>query len=328
MGSVGLRTTTLRPVTPNGVPTPGSQATGTPAPGTPAAGSQTAAGTSAATDAPGLLAVSAAVTLMGIGSVVAKAAEIDGPILGFHRAWGAAALYLAIMLAGGGRVTRDTMRRAAPGGLIFGVQLVFFFSAVRLTTVANATMIIALQPVVVLLFFSRRFGEKVTPLAWVLSAIAIVGVGVVMFGSTASPSWSPGGDLLAVGALITWTLYFVWSKTARQHLGAIEYQALSLVFSAIIVFPIALAISGSLDPGPGKWVWIPAMIAIPGTGHLLMNWAHARVPLGLVSQMTLLSPVVSVALAAGVLSGESVNAVQVVGMVTVIAALAVIIRTR
>jgi len=276
----------------------------------------------------GLGAVSAAVTLMGIGSVVAKAAEIDGPVLGFHRAWGAAVVYGLALLAIGGRFTKDTLLKAAPGGLIFGVQLAFFFSAIKLTTVANATMLIALQPVVVLFFFSRRFGETVTRRDWVLSALAILGVGIVVFGSVDSPSWSPAGDALAVCALVSWTLYFVASKRARVHLGAVEYQGLSLVFSSLILLPIAVIFSGTLDPGQGKWWWIPAMVAIPGTGHLLMNWAHARVALGLVSQLTLISPVVSVALAALVLEGETVNAWQMLGMVVVLAALIAIVKSR
>jgi O-acetylserine/cysteine efflux transporter len=189
-------------------------------------------------------------------------------------------------------------------------------------------MLIALQPVVVLFFFSRRFGETVTRLEWLLSAAAIVGVGLVVFGSTDSPSWSIGGDLLAVCALVCWTLYFVYSKRARETLGAVEYQGLSLWFSSLIVLPIAAIFSGTLDPGPGKWWWIPAMVAIPGTGHLLINWAHAKVPLGLVSQLTLVSPVVSVALAAVVLEGETVNLVQVAGMLLVLGALAALVRTR
>jgi drug/metabolite transporter (DMT)-like permease len=222
----------------------------------------------------------------------------------------------------------EKFRQALPGGAIFGVQLVFFFSSVRLTTVANATMLIALQPVVVLLFFSKRFGESVSRLAWGLSLVAIGGVALVVFGSVDSPSWSLAGDLLAVCALGSWTLYFVWSKRAREHLGAIEYQAMSLVCSAVVILPIALIFSGTLDPGPGKWWWIPAMVAIPGTGHLLLNWAHARVPISLVSQMTLVSPVVSVAVAALVLEGESVNALQIVGMAIVLLALAVLVSTR
>jgi len=276
----------------------------------------------------GLGAVGAAVTLMGIGSVLAKAAEIDGPVLGFHRAWGAAVVYGLLLLATGGRITIEKLGYAAPGGLIFGAQLALFFSAIQLTTVANATMLLALQPVVVLLFFSRRFGESVTRQGWALSVLAIAGVALVVFGSVDSPSWSLAGDALAVCALISWTLYFVASKRARAHLGAIEYQSLSLIFSSAILLPAAVIFSGTLDPGPGKWWWIPAMVAVPGTGHLLINWAHSRVQIGLVSQLTLVSPVVAVALAALVLEGETVNVVQVLGMVLVLGSLTAIVATR
>jgi drug/metabolite transporter (DMT)-like permease len=103
---------------------------------------------------------------------------------------------------------------------------------------------------------------------------------------------------------------------------------MSLLFSGLILLPVAVIFSGTLDPGPGKWWWIPAMVAIPGTGHLLLNWAHSRVPLGLVSQLTLVSPVVSVALAAVVLDGETVNAVQIAGMALVLGALIAIVKAR
>jgi len=276
----------------------------------------------------GTAAVFAAVTLMGIGSVVAKASAIEGPVLALHRAWGAAALYVVLFLLMGGRISVAALKAAAPGGLFFGVQLALFFSSIQLTTVANATMLIALQPVAILLFFSKWFGESVTKRELGLSAVALVGVGLVVFGSTESPSWSPVGDLLGVGALGTWTLYFVASKRARQQLGAFEYQGLSLLFSFAIMLPVALLFSGTLDVGEGKWWWIPAMVAIPGTGHLAMNWAHPRVPLTLVSEMTLFSPVVSVALAALVLEGETVNLLQLAGMAIVLAALAVLVKER
>ncbi len=263
---------------------------------------------------------------MGVGSVVAKAADLAGPILALHRVWIAAVLYVGIFFVMGGRVTVEALRSAAPGGLFFGLEVAFFFSSIQLTTVANATMLIALQPVVVLLVFSRRFGETVSRNELLLAVVAFLGVGLVVFGSSASPSWSPIGDLLGVGALATWTLYFVYSKQARQQLGAIEYQGLSLVFSSLVMLPVALVFSGTVDPGPGKWWWVLAMVATPGTGHMLMNWAHPRVPLALVSEMTLLSPVVSVALAALVLDGETLNLTQVAGIVLVLGALALMVR--
>ena len=283
---------------------------------------------SGVSDRLGLGAVGGAVTLMGIGSVVAKAAAIDGAVLAFHRAWLAAVLYLGIYFVLGGRINRAKLKAAAPGGLAFGLQLALFFSAIQRTTVANASMILALQPVLVLLFFSKRFGETVGKTEWWLSAAAMAGVSLVLFGSTASPSWSPFGDLLAAGALVMWTLYFVYSKTARRTLGAVEYQGISLMYSCAVVLPIALSFSGTLDVGPGKWPWALAMAATPGTGHILMNWAHARVPIGLVSQMTLASPVVSIAVAAVVLTNETVNFTQIAGMAVVLGALGLLLRQR
>ncbi len=288
--------------------------------------STVAADRPAAVDLAGTTAIFTAVTLMGVGSVVAKASAIAGPVLALHRAWVAAVLYMGLYLLLGGRVTAAALRIAAPGGLFFGAELGLFFSSIQLTTVANATMLLALQPVAVLLFFSKRFGETVTKQQVLLSMVALFGVGLVVFGSTESPSWSLDGDLLGVGALAAWTLYFVYSKQARRHLGAFEYQGLSLLFSSAVMLPVALLFSGTLHPGAGKWWWIPAMVAIPGTGHLVMNWAHPRVPLTLVSQLTLLSPVIAVMLAALLLDGESVNAAQIFGMVTVVGALAMLVR--
>lgn len=274
----------------------------------------------------GISAVTSAVTLMGIGSVLAKASAIEGPLLALHRVWLAAVVYVGWLLIRGGRITVPSLRVAAPGGLFFGLEVALFFTSIQLTTVANATMLIALQPVGVLLFFSKRFGEPVARRELLLATVAIIGVGLVVFGSTDSPSWSPIGDLLGVGALVAWSLYFVHSKEARRTLGALEYQGLSLLFSTAVMLPVALVFSGTVDPGSDKWWWILAMVATPGTGHLLMNWSHPRVPLSLISEMTLFSPVVSVALAAVVLEGETINLVQLLGMATVLGALAVLVR--
>lgn len=284
--------------------------------------------TTTASDPKGVLATTAAVTLMGVGSVIAKASDVAGPVMALHRSWLAAVLYVGLFVALGGRISKQALRTAAPGGLIFGVQLGLFFSAIQLTTVANATMLIALQPVAILFFFSKRFGEVVTRREITLSIVALAGVALVVFGSTDSPSWSPRGDLLAMGALGSWTLYFVNSKTARRSLGAVEYQGLSLIFSSLIMLPVAAVFSGTLDPGPGKWWWVVAMVATPGTGHLLINWAHARVPITMVSLLTLFSPVVAVAVAALLLDGESVNVVQIAGMAVVLIALAMLVRRQ
>jgi drug/metabolite transporter (DMT)-like permease len=68
-----------------------------------------------------------------------------------------------------------------------------------------------------------------------------------------------------------------------------------------------------------------ALLAVPGTGHMLMNWAHPRVRLAISSMLTLAVPVLTTA-GGVVFLDQSVGAVQVVGIAVVLGALSMVIR--
>jgi drug/metabolite transporter (DMT)-like permease len=108
-------------------------------------------------------------------------------------------------------------------------------------------------------------------------------------------------------------------------LGAFEYQAALSVVAAIALVPVVV-IGGQLDvPDASAWPWIVAMVALPGTGHLLMNHAHGHVRLSIMSVITLLAPATSAVLA-WVLLDERLVFVQVLGMAVTVAALAIMVR--
>lgn len=122
--------------------------------------------------------------MWGASSVLAKSANhVDGLTLAFHRLWvGAAAMFVVFTLRGG-RLRLRLMWAAVPTGIAFAGDIGLFFTAVKHTTVANATMISALQPALVLFVARPLFGEKVraADVGWTL--VALVGVAVVVFGS-------------------------------------------------------------------------------------------------------------------------------------------------
>jgi drug/metabolite transporter (DMT)-like permease len=68
------------------------------------------------------------------------------------------------------------------------------------------------------------------------------------------------------------------------------------------------------------------MVCLPGSGHLLMNYAHAHVRLSLMGVITVLAPASS-ALLAWLLLDEDLVAVQVVGIAIAIVALALMMTT-
>jgi len=279
--------------------------------------------------AAGTAGATVAVVMWGAASVLAKSADVDGLTLAFHRLWVGAAAMVVIYAFRGGWVRPRLLWAALPGGVAFSADITLFFTAVKHTTVANATMISALQPALVLFVAGPLFGERVTArdVGWTL--LALGGVVIVVFGSATTPSWSATGDLLAVGALLAWTAYFVAGKQARAHLDAVEYVTAMSVIAFAVTACLALGTGHDLSvPDGGTWAVILALgLGTGGIGHFLINWAHGHAPLVLTSLLTLLIPVVAMA-GAAVFLGEEVVLAQVVGAVVVLGALATVVWRR
>jgi drug/metabolite transporter (DMT)-like permease len=217
------------------------------------------------------------------------------------------------------------LRLSALGGIAFCADIILFFCAVQVTSVANATVIGALQPILVLAVAGRLFGEhpRAAEIGWGL--VAIVGAALVVLGGDGGGANSREGDLLAVGALVAWTAYFVFSKAARQELTAFEYLTGMAIVAAIAILPIPLLFAGTLGTtDTSGWITIVYITVINGLlGHFLMTWAHGHVSLLTLSLLTLAIPVGSAA-AAALWIDEPLAWLQVGGMAVVLAALALV----
>jgi drug/metabolite transporter (DMT)-like permease len=236
---------------------------------------------------------------------------------------------VAIFYATGRRLRWEAFKLAWPGGLAFVADIVLYFSALKRTTVANATVVGALQPALVMLVVGPMFGEAVTRGLMFWSGVAIAGVVVVMYGGSGAPVWSLAGDLMAVAALFAWTAYFIVSKRVRRDVAPFEYLTCMMIVAVLVITPIALLSGQRLDPGGvDAWLWITALaIGSGGVGHLLINWAHDHVDLAVMSLLTLAVPVFAVASAAIFLS-EGITPLQAVGMLIVLVSLGVVcVRT-
>ncbi|MEY2451358.1 MAG: hypothetical protein QOD92_932 [Acidimicrobiaceae bacterium] len=278
----------------------------------------------------GTVAVLFAVSVWGgMAVVIRKVDQIDGLVVGFHRLWIGALATLVVFYATGRRLSLRSFRLSLLGGLAFGADIVLFFSALKNTTVANATVVGALQPALVLLVAGPMFGEVVTAAIITWSAVAIAGVVIVVYGSSGAHVWSITGDLLAIAALLAWTVYFIASKRVSGKISPFEYLTAMLVIGSLVVAPVALLSGQRLEPGgAGQWAWIAALaIGSGGVGHLLVNWAHAHIDLAVMSLLTLAVPVVAV-ISAAIFLDESIEWVQVFGMAVVLAAVGMVaVRT-
>ena len=244
----------------------------------------------------------------------------------FWRMWIYAVIVILFLKVRGTPLRKESLRISWKGGVSLGADIMLFFSALRLTTVANATVIGSCQPLIMLFIAGRIFGERPRRYDWVLALVAIAGVATVMFGSTGVQGWSLSGDLLSVATVVAWTLYFVFSKLSSRKIESSQYTGATALICALFATPFALASGQLFDmPSANAWVWLFILSIGPGfASHMLMNWALAHIPVWFGSTLTLAIPVTATVMA-WVFLGEDVVALQFVGMGVVLFALAVIV---
>ena len=271
--------------------------------------------------------IAATVVTWGLASPLIKAASLSGIALAFHRLWIGALFLLVVMALLREPVTRQGLRWSLPAGALFGANMIFFVLGVKMTTVANATLIGALQPAITLMFAGRYLGETVTRREITCVAVAIFGVAVVIVGSTGAPEWNLAGDFMAVCAVLTFTVYFLITKVARQTMGTLEYMTGVHTAAAVVAIPVVLLSSADLWDVTWGDVGVILFIAfISGTGgQMVIGWAQRYVDVSLSSLMLLGVPVVA-ALAAWAMLGEALGPVQIVGGIITLAAIGAMVR--
>ncbi len=272
----------------------------------------------------GLAASALAATMWGFGGIFAVLAFAQGLVLTFYRLWIAAFLLTALVYATRRRLTWTHVRASWLGGIFLAGNMAMFFSAVKVTSIVDVTVIGAFQPALVLLAARRLLGERMGRWDVLWIALAIIGVSVAVAGQGASGPHYLSGDLLAVGSLLCWSAYWLVSKHARASNDAMEYTAGVTIMASIVMTPVVLLSGQSLlRVHTGDWIWILLMAVVPGGAHLVMNWAHRYVDASVSSAIGCLNPLVA-AVAAFFILSQPLGAVQILGLLLAIAAIAMV----
>ncbi len=273
----------------------------------------------------GGLAVLVAVSGWAMTNLILKVTHAPALTFAFYRLWFGAAIMLVAMRATRRRLTWPMIKTSALGGVIFGLNVALFFSALKATNVADVLVIQALQPALILLVAGRMFGERITRFDVLWTLVSVGGVVLVTVGSSGTPAWSLRGDVYAVGSLICWTVYFLVSKQARRTVPATEYMTTVTLLAAVVVTPLALASGQSLSGLRWQdWAWLGLFLVAAQGGHVLLAWAHAQVDVSISSLLLLAQPIIAVA-GAALLLDEPLAALEIVGGVVVIASMAAIV---
>ncbi|MCM1450572.1 MAG: DMT family transporter [Clostridiales bacterium] len=111
--------------------------------------------------------------------------------------------------------------------------------AVTLTDVANVSLITTLSPLITVFLVAALYRNE-RPGQWIVmgSLIAVVGVVMVVFGGAQGASFHPAGDLLALGAAVSFSIYGLIIKKINVTYSSWFITRKSFFYGLVTALPL------------------------------------------------------------------------------------------
>jgi len=206
-------------------------------------------------------------------------------------------------------------------GFAFAGDLGFWHASVKLTSVANSTLLANLASIFVTLAVWIFLRERPTRLFLAGLAAALVGVGLLVHTSLGFSSTGLLGDALGVVTAMFYAGYILAVKGLRDRgETTLHLMAVSTTITEVFLFPAALASGEQMLPTSafGWWVLIGLALISHAAGQGLIAYALAHLPAAFSSVSLLFQPVMA-ALFAWLLLAEGLVPLQIAGGLVVLA---------
>ena len=270
------------------------------------------------------------VLCVSCSAIFVRKANVDGLVSAFYRVAFAFALAAPIYWT---RAARRKGKRALKprniaicmvGGLFFGLDLAFWNVSVMRSNATIPTLLVNLSSVWVGIGAGLLLKEKAGPAHWVGTAIALLGVAVVVGLGQVIRLKPETGVTYAIIASLFLASYLLVTKRARMEMDTLSVLFYSLLSSSILLLAICLIARRPLAGYSGEtWLYLACIgVIVQVGGYFSSNYALGYLPSATVSLASLLQPVLTGVVAVLAL-GEQFSAQRIVGGLVVLAGICV-----
>lgn len=220
--------------------------------------------------------------IIGIGSsgpLIAKS-TMAIPVLIFWRNIGGALIISPFALRQAqwrDPANRRSMLDASLAGVALSFHFIFFFGAMRFTSVATGTALAALQPIFTAIYLRLR-GDHIRRQAFIGMLIAFASV-VVITGIDLSLSRRYFlGDIFAILSAILAALYVLLGSKAQRRLVTSTYTSICYFTCAVVALPMVFITRSPITDYAGpEWLWLILLIlGAQLLGHTMFNLSLKR----------------------------------------------------
>lgn len=213
-------------------------------------------------------------------------------------------------------------------GIMLALHFLLWMGSLNYTSVASSTMIMALEPLFIMLGAYFLYKEKTAAPAMLGMAVAIGGVVFIGWGDVGISSDNLKGDLLSLGGTAAVAVHMLIGQKLVGRMSSYLYSLMVFVSAALVFAIYNLATNIPFFDYPAREWGIFVLLAVVPTvfGHILFNWLLQYVSATTVS-MNILGEPVGASILAYLLLGEQLTILQWIGGVLVMFGLAVYLYT-
>jgi drug/metabolite transporter (DMT)-like permease len=194
---------------------------------------------------------------------------------------------------------REGIKWAVIAGVILALHFSGFFLAMRMTSVAAGTALVALQPIFAAIFV-KISGGHIPSTAWFGMIVSFVGVALVSGVDLQISFKSFLGDLAAIISAALAAAYMMAGSRAQRTLETATYTTICYFICSITALPIALIAGNEIFSFSAKewWIVLGLIVGAQLLGHSMFNSVLKRVSPAVVSLIVFFEVPVSALLAA------------------------------
>ncbi len=199
-------------------------------------------------------------------------------------------------------------------GLFFALDLGFWHYGVKFTTVANATILANLSPVVVTAAAWLMLGERPRKTFLAGLALSLAGVWAIAAAKGAGGGLDPGlGEALSITTAVWYAGYMLCVRRLRSTQTASEVMLWSSGFGAPLILAAALLLHERILPTSlGGWGACIGLGAVHVVGQGCIAWALGRLPAATAAVVILVQPVLT-AILGWLIFAEALGPLQALG---------------
>jgi drug/metabolite transporter (DMT)-like permease len=258
--------------------------------------------------------------VIGLAPILVRLTETGPAAAGF---WRLAFALPILALVARGEPAGPAPKAALLAGVMFALDLGFWHYGLTLTSVANATVLSNLTPVVVTLVAWFAFGQRPRLGFAIAVAVTIGGMALMTVAADTRPGSNPRlGDAFSVATALWYAFYFLAVGAARRTAGVGRVMFWSSLTAAPLLLVAALALGERIVPAAaGGWAACIGLGLVHVAGQGAIAWSLGRLPTALASVVVLIQPVVAAALG-WLLFAEPLGPIQALGAALALAGVA------